>query len=219
MSGPTGSWEGIHHPTKGSALGRENRAGQDGTPTGWGSDPLRAPPAPNRVPAPLVPPAAAGPRLHPQLTTRDCGLALHQQSEVPVMVHGFPGWGTRWGRLGGSLLLQPGGLLSTRGLQLDVELLESLLQLLLVPSEVGRNGVVKEQELLVHHLDLGRAGVNTQPPSPTAQHLGTAGMGQDKVCPAQSCSSQLGGDHPLRVEGRSVAAHLLFPSQLPKNAP
>lgn len=31
VSGPVGSWEGTHHPTKGSALGRENRAGQDGT--------------------------------------------------------------------------------------------------------------------------------------------------------------------------------------------
>lgn len=86
-----------------TGLGRMGLCQAGGAPAspGRGSDPLRAPPAPNQVPAPLVPPAAAGPRLHPQLTTHDCGLALHQWSEVPVMVHGFPGWGTRWGRLGG----------------------------------------------------------------------------------------------------------------------
>lgn len=39
--------------------------------------------------------------------------------------------------------------------QLDVELLQGLLQLFLVPSKVGGHGIVEEQQLLVHHLDLG----------------------------------------------------------------
>ena len=60
-------------------------------------------------------------------------------------------------RLGwsGSLLFEPGGLLSSWRPQLDVELLQGLLQLFLVPSKVGGHGIVEEQQLLVHHLDLG----------------------------------------------------------------
>ena len=54
-----------------------------------------------------------------------------------------------------SLLLQPGGLVGSGGLQLDVELLQRLLQLLLVAREVGGDGVVEEEELLVHDLHLG----------------------------------------------------------------
>lgn len=49
-----------------------------------------------------------------------------------------------------------GGLLSSwRPQKLDVELLQGLLQLFLVPSKVGGHGIVEEQQLLVHHLDLG----------------------------------------------------------------
>lgn len=67
-----------------------------------------------------------------------------------------PWWGSSiQGGTGGSLLLQPGGLLGARGLELDVELLEGLLKLLLVPGKVRRDGVVEQQQLLVHHLDLG----------------------------------------------------------------
>lgn len=53
-----------------------------------------------------------------------------------------------------SLLLQPGGLVGPRRPQLYVELLQRLLQLLLVASKVRRDGVVEEEELLMHHLHL-----------------------------------------------------------------
>lgn len=136
----------------------------------------------------------------------------------PARAQGGAGWG-------GSLLLQPGGLLSTRGLQLDVELLEGLLQLLLVPSKVGRDGVVKEQKLLVHHLDLGRAGVSVHPPRPTAQHPGMVERGQGVTCPAQggtgrdqSCCRQpesccLQRAKGRRTDGRSPALPLAAPSR------
>lgn len=69
---------------------------------------------------------------------------------------GRGGGGGRGGALsrGISLLLQPGGLVGPRGPQLDVELVQRLLQLLLVAGKVRRDGVVEEEELLVHDLHL-----------------------------------------------------------------
>lgn len=53
-----------------------------------------------------------------------------------------------------SLLLQPGRFVSSWRFELYVELLEGLFQLLLVPSEVGRDGIVEKEKLLVHHFHL-----------------------------------------------------------------
>lgn len=91
---------------------------------------------------------------------------------------------------GCSLLLQPRGLLRSRGLELDVELLEALRQLLLVASEVGGDGVVEKQQLLVHHLDLGARGAGvspTAPPQPpSAGSRAWPLIWADQRCPATS---------------------------------
>lgn len=52
------------------------------------------------------------------------------------------------------MLFQPGGTFPARHFQLDVELLESLLQLLLVPSVVCSYSIVEEDELVMQHLHL-----------------------------------------------------------------
>lgn len=52
------------------------------------------------------------------------------------------------------MLFQPGWTLATRHFQLDVELLQCLFQLLLVPRVVRRYGVVEQDELVVQHLHL-----------------------------------------------------------------
>lgn len=52
------------------------------------------------------------------------------------------------------LLFKPGWTLATRHFQLDVELLQCLFQLLLVPSIVRRYSVMEQDELVVQHLHL-----------------------------------------------------------------
>ena len=65
---------------------------------------------------------------------------------------------SRWDRQQG-LLLDPGGFLCVGSLEVDVKLLEGGLQGCCVAAEVGGDGIVEEQQLLVHHLHLAR----TQP--------------------------------------------------------
>lgn len=52
------------------------------------------------------------------------------------------------------VLFQPGGTFSTGHFQLNVELLESLLQLLLVSSVVCSDSIVEQDELVMQHLHL-----------------------------------------------------------------
>lgn len=52
------------------------------------------------------------------------------------------------------MLFQPGRTLAARHFQLDVELLQCLFQLLLVPRVVRCDGVVEQDELVVQHLHL-----------------------------------------------------------------
>ena len=52
------------------------------------------------------------------------------------------------------LLLHPGGRSNVWCLVIDGELTHGGLQGLLVPSEVGGDGIVEQQQLLVHHLHL-----------------------------------------------------------------
>lgn len=54
----------------------------------------------------------------------------------------------------GLVLFQPGRAVLSRHLQLDVELLQRLFQLLLVPSVVRSYGVMEEDELVMQHFHL-----------------------------------------------------------------
>lgn len=83
--------------------GEQGWAGWDsaglGELPGRGTGPLRAPPAPSQVPAPLVPPAAAGPRCIPSspLVTAGWPCACAQRSQLrsmasPAGARGGAGW-------------------------------------------------------------------------------------------------------------------------------
>jgi len=53
-----------------------------------------------------------------------------------------------------SLFFQPRRFVGPWWFEFNVELLEGLFQLLLVSSKVGRDGIMEQQKLLVHHFYL-----------------------------------------------------------------